>query len=237
MTDDELPGPPGWYVIERPHEDPAFVASGPHDTAEKASTAASIQAGQGTIMHTPALLNAIKNEGYNVRWSESATKPDSLNDPEMATDGGETGDLIRRGADKCDLDLDLVVSLPIPENDQVWFIEHRSNWQDEGSHYLLWRYEEVPDPDGGHHEETHMLELPQGYATALSSLTHAAQLHAVMMATGGYSPLVGDDGTLDLRTVAENFDLSNELGENTTFRTDFSEVAENFDAKEDGDDE
>lgn len=69
---------PGWYVIEGPHHDPARVVSGPKDADSAESHARFLTDPNAVIMHTPALVNAIKNEGYNVEWSEKAEKPDSL---------------------------------------------------------------------------------------------------------------------------------------------------------------
>lgn len=71
--------PPGWYVIEDPHQDPARVISGPHDDSEEASRTASIFAtGPGRIMLTPALVDAVKNRDYNVEWGEDVEKPAPL---------------------------------------------------------------------------------------------------------------------------------------------------------------
>lgn len=70
---------PGWYVIEDPHQDPARVVSGPHNTSKDASRSASaFVTGEGRIMHTPALVNAIKNQDYNVEWASGVDKPESL---------------------------------------------------------------------------------------------------------------------------------------------------------------
>lgn len=70
---------PGWYVIEGPHQDPAKVVAGPKDGDAAESHARFLTDPNAKIMHTPALVNAIKNEGYNVEWSEQAEKPRSLN--------------------------------------------------------------------------------------------------------------------------------------------------------------
>jgi hypothetical protein len=71
--------PPGWYVIEEPHQDPAKVVHGPC-APEEAKDAARFGALQRNIMHTPALVNAIQNEGYNVRWFDTVEKPEVLAD-------------------------------------------------------------------------------------------------------------------------------------------------------------
>lgn len=74
---------PGWFVIENPHQDPARVVAGPKDMDAAESHAHFLMDPNAMIMHTPALVNAIENEGYNVEWSEQAEKPRSLR-PETA---------------------------------------------------------------------------------------------------------------------------------------------------------
>lgn len=89
---EELPPPgPGWYVIRDPHQDPAHVVSGPHNTAEKAARTATLISGEPRIMHTPALVNAVKNEGYNVRFEKGADKPDSLQEDESVEECPQCG--------------------------------------------------------------------------------------------------------------------------------------------------
>lgn len=71
------PGP-GWYVIEGFHQDPAKVVSGPKDREAAESHARFLTDPNAKIMHTPALVNAIKNDGYNVEWCDGAERPDAL---------------------------------------------------------------------------------------------------------------------------------------------------------------
>lgn len=73
---------PGWFVIERFNQDPARVVSGPKDRESAESHAHFLTDPNARIMHTPALVNAIQYEGYNVEWSDQADKP-------VALDGGE----------------------------------------------------------------------------------------------------------------------------------------------------
>jgi hypothetical protein len=69
---------PGWFVIERFHQDPARVVAGPKDRDSAESHAHFLTGPNARIMHTPALVNAIQNDGYNVEWSEQADKPAAL---------------------------------------------------------------------------------------------------------------------------------------------------------------
>ncbi|MFB6198757.1 MAG: hypothetical protein ABEI52_10900 [Halobacteriaceae archaeon] len=69
---------PGWYVIEQPYQDPARVVAGPKDRDSAESLAGILHDPNARMMHTPALVNAIKNDGYNVIWNDSVEKPRSL---------------------------------------------------------------------------------------------------------------------------------------------------------------
>lgn len=69
---------PGWYVIEGFRQDPARVVSGPTDRDAAESHAHFITDPDTKIMHTPALVNAIQNDGYNVEWSKKADKPEAI---------------------------------------------------------------------------------------------------------------------------------------------------------------
>lgn len=72
---------PGWYVIEGPHQNPARVAAGPKTRREAESHASFLTDPNARIMHTPALVNAVKNDSYNVEWSEDVEKPSALSHP------------------------------------------------------------------------------------------------------------------------------------------------------------
>jgi len=69
---------PGWFVIEGFHQDPARVVEGPKDRDAAESHAHFLTDPNSRIMHTPALVNAVQNDGYNVEWSEEADKPATL---------------------------------------------------------------------------------------------------------------------------------------------------------------
>lgn len=69
---------PGWFVIEGFHQDPARVIAGPKDRKSAESHAQFLTDPSAKIMHTPALVNAIQNQGYNVKWSEQADRPEAL---------------------------------------------------------------------------------------------------------------------------------------------------------------
>jgi hypothetical protein len=79
-SDDNESIGPGWYVIERFHDDPARVVAGPKDRESAESHAHFLMDPNAKIMHTPALVNAIKNDGYNVEWQPDVEKPDALTD-------------------------------------------------------------------------------------------------------------------------------------------------------------
>ena len=76
-TDDTEHPLPGYYVIKWPHQDPARVVSGPKDP-EAAKSHAQFVTGNAKVMSTPALVNAIENQEYNVEWYDAAKKPRSL---------------------------------------------------------------------------------------------------------------------------------------------------------------
>jgi len=69
---------PGWYVIAEFHQDPARVVSGPTDRDSAESHAHFLSDPNAKIMHTPALVNAIQSDGYNVKWGAEADRPDAL---------------------------------------------------------------------------------------------------------------------------------------------------------------
>lgn len=68
---------PGYYVIARPHDDPARVQSGPH-SREEAHRQRSAFTVDGWVMSTPALVYAVLEDGYNVAWNANAEKPSAL---------------------------------------------------------------------------------------------------------------------------------------------------------------
>lgn len=69
---------PGWYVIERPQQDPARVVAGPKPRDDAESHAGFLTDPNARVMHTPALIHAIKNDDYNVEWQPDVVKPASL---------------------------------------------------------------------------------------------------------------------------------------------------------------
>lgn len=109
-------------------------------------------------------------------------------------------DLIRDGAERCNLDLDRVLCLPIPAERQVWYLEYRSNFEDKGPYYVLWRYEEIPEADT---TETHFLEIPEEYAPLLSSMLHASSAHIASKDV--------NQGSFSLRQIAEQMGIANDL--------------------------
>lgn len=127
----------------------------------------------------------------------------------MTTD---TNDLIEAAARQCDVDLDNVVTAPVMDNNQVWIAEYRENWQDEGPHYLIWRYEKLPD-DVSAESDTHVLEIPEAYAGEISALTHATTLHSATKAAEEEYSQEGGAPPLSLRDVAEQFGISSPLAE------------------------
>lgn len=78
---------PGWFVIEGFHQDPARVVAGPKDRESAESHAHFLTDPDSKIMHTPALVNAIQNDGYNVEWSEQADKPFALKEMSRRGEG------------------------------------------------------------------------------------------------------------------------------------------------------
>lgn len=81
MSDTEageaLAAGPGWFVIKHPYQDPAHVVRGPVD-ADSAESHARFLTARARIMHTPALANAVVNDGYNVVWHDGVEKPDAV---------------------------------------------------------------------------------------------------------------------------------------------------------------
>lgn len=69
---------PGWYVVEGPHQDPARVVAGPKDRDGAEGHARFLTDPNARIMHAPALVNAVKNEGYNVEWAPGTERPAAL---------------------------------------------------------------------------------------------------------------------------------------------------------------
>jgi len=71
---------PGWYMIEGFYDDPARVIAGPKGRDDAKSHARFLTGADVKIIHTPALVNAIKHQGYNVEWLPNIIKPDALTD-------------------------------------------------------------------------------------------------------------------------------------------------------------
>jgi len=91
---------PGWYVIAEPHQDPARVIAGPKDPKSAESHAEFLMDPNAKIMHTPALVNAIKNNGYNVSWQVDVKKPRSLRMDSHRSVDNKTTDSDRSGGSR-----------------------------------------------------------------------------------------------------------------------------------------